>query len=146
MIFLFIQKKQFPCGNKGREEGYIALVSIFFVSALIFLIISSISLISIGESSISLRESDSEEAFYLATACAEEALMRLKEEMDYQGSETLIFDRGSCTILEIEGSGNRNRILKIEAEAGKAISRIKVEIDTINPEMIIQSWQEIGSF
>lgn len=129
-----------------NQPGYIALISVIIISALAILIASSANLVSIGESDMGLQENQSWEAFYLATACAEEALMRLKDNLDYVGNETLTFDSGFCTIEPLEGIGNQDRIIKVFGTAHNQIRKIKIEINTVNPETEISSWQELADF
>jgi predicted chitinase len=127
-------------------QGYIALISILIISALVVLIATSASLLGISESKMGLQENQASEALYLSTACAEEALMKLKENINYSGNETLTFERGSCLILPIEGTGNTNRIVKTTATTSNQTRKIKIEINRINPDMEISLWQEVTNF
>ena len=144
MKHLWIQKIQFHCGSK--ERGYIALISVIIISALVVLITSSANLFSISESDMGLQENQAWEAFYLATACAEDALMKLKDNLNYKGNETLTFDNGSCTIEPVEGSKNKNRTIKVSGSAYNQTRKIKIEINTVNPDTEIKSWQEVVDF
>lgn len=129
-----------------RMQGYIALISIIIISALLLLVASFANLFSIGESQMGLEESQSWQAFYLAAACAEEALMSLKEDTNYQGSETLIFDNGTCDIMTIGGSGNEDRTIDVLGRSQNSIRKIKVEVEQVNPEMVIRLWKEVPDF
>lgn len=131
---------------KPKSEGYIALISVLIISAIAILIASSANLISISESNMSLQESKGWEAFYLATACAEDALMKLKDNLNYPGNETLTFDTGTCTISPLEGEGNEDRIIKVSAAAYNQTRKIKIRIKRVNPDMEISSWQEVRYF
>lgn len=149
MKHLYLQKTQFPYESKKHslaEEGYIALISVIIISALIILIASSSNLISISESSMGLKEGQSWEAFYLANACGEEALIKLKESLKYKGDETLIFENGTCTILSGTGAGNQNRMIKVSASAYNIVRKIKIVINHVNPEIDIKSWLEVTDF
>ena len=140
----WIQKIQFLCEN--REQGYIALISVLIISAVLLLIASSSNLISISESDMSLQENQSWQSFYLATACAEHALMELKDNLKYTGNETLIFDNGTCDILPVEGKGSKNRVIKVLGNAYNQTRKIKIEINKVNPRMEIKSWTNITDF
>lgn len=145
MKHLYLQKTQSLSGGKN-QRGYIALISVIIISALIVFIGSSANLLSISESDMGLKESQSWEAFYLATACAEEGLMKLKENLKYKGNESLIFDNGTCTILNIGGGGNKNRIVNVSGSAYNIVRKIKIEIVQVNLDMQISSWQEVTDF
>lgn len=132
--------------NNQNQKGYIALISVVFISSLLVLIVVSFNLISITEIGISLREVQTTESFYLAQACAEEALIKLKENVDYTGGEALEIEDGSCDIVSVEGEGNYNRTIKVSSSFHNMTRRIKVEIAEVNPQTKINSWEEVESF
>jgi len=127
-------------------NGYIALISILIISAVLLLIVSLANLMSIGEVGMSLEESQGWESFYLATACAEEALMSLKDDLDYAGLETIVLDNGSCNIMALEGTGNEERVINTFSTTQGLARKIKVKVEQVNPDMIINSWQEVPDF
>jgi len=131
---------------KKNKNGYVALFSVVFISALLILIATSANLLSIGESDMSLQENQSWEASYLAVACAEDALMKLKGDPGYSGDETLNFNSGSCRILPIESGGDENRIIKTSSNAYNQVRKIKIEISKINPKIQLKSWQPVADF
>jgi hypothetical protein len=132
--------------NNQNQKGYIALISILIVSGMTLLIAISVSLSGISESDMGLLKNQSTKAFYLATLCAEDALVKLKNDLKYSGNETLTIGEGSCTILAIKGGGNFNRVVKTTGTIYNQIRKIKVEISQVNPKMEISSWQEVTSF
>ena len=130
-----------------NQKGYIALISVLVVLALAVLIASSANLASISESDMGLKEQQSWEAFYLASACAEHSLMSLKEDLGgYMGNETLTFTNGECKIENVDGVGNKNRVVKVSGSAHGFTRKIKVEINTVTPGTDIESWEEVLNF
>jgi len=127
-------------------RGYIALISILIISAILVLIALSASHFGISQLTMALQKNQSSESYYLAMACAEEALMKLKEDLGYRGDETLNIDGASCNILRVEGRGNKDRIIKTRSNAHNQTKKIKIEINRVNPEMEIKSWQEVADF
>ena len=144
MRHLWMQKIQFHYVN--REGGYIALISVIIILALVVLIASSAILLSISESNMGLQENQAWESFYLATACAEDALIKLKDNLNYEGNETLTFDNGTCTIEPIEGAGNEGRVIKVFSNAYNQVRKIKIEINKMTPNTEIKSWQQVVDF
>ena len=132
--------------NLKNQKGYIALISILIISGIALFIAINASLFGISESDMGLQKNQSARAFYLATLCAEDALMKLKDDLDYSGDETLIVDEGSCAILPIEGNGNQDRVVKVSGIIYNQTRRIRIEITKVNPLMEISSWQEVVSF
>lgn len=129
-------------------RGFIALISILIISAVLLLIALTSSHFGIFQSKMVLQKNQSSESYYLATACAEEALMKLKEDLGYRGDETLNINGNSCEILRIEGSGNKDRVIKASSSTHNFTEKIKIEINRVNPEMEmeIKSWREVANF
>ena len=130
----------------NKEKGYIALITILIISAVTLLVAINASLFGISESKMGLQKINSSKAFALTNLCAENALMNLKEDLSYSGNETSNIYDGSCTIYLIEGSGNNDRIVKVEGVFLNQKRRIKIDISEVNPTMIINSWQEVSTF
>ncbi len=129
-----------------KDKGYIALISILIISALVVLLSTTASIFGIAESDLGLQERQSWESFYLSSACVEEALMRLKEDLEYSGGDILTLSNGTCEILPLIGTGNEDRIIKVVAEVNNQVRKFKVEINRVNPETNINSWSEVANF
>ena len=140
---LWTLKTPSPCGN--NQKGYIALISVIIISALVLLIASSANLLSVSESDMGLQENQSWEAFYLATACAEEALQQIRDFAPFSGSGSLSLGQGTCTYTVIKLVGE-NRTIIASGTVGDAIRKIKITIDKINPDINIVSWQQVIDF
>jgi hypothetical protein len=133
--------------NKEKEKnGYIALVSILLISSLTLFLAVNANLFGISESRMALDGAHSSKAYYLANLCAEEALINLKDDLDYSGNETINIAGGSCEILPLEGSGNENRTIKTTGSFDNKTRKIKIDIDLVNPVMEINSWLEVTDF
>lgn len=124
-------------------RGYIALISVLIISALLLLIGLSTSHFGISQLSMGLQRSQTQESSWLAQACAEEALMKLVEsDFEYQGNETLNINGETCTILPIEKTGGKSQVIKVTSSAYNQTKKIKIEIK----ENKIESWQEVADF
>jgi len=138
-------KSKFRRGG-ARETGFIALISILIVGALILTISVGLSLRSIGESGMSLDEQESNRALALANVCAETAAMKLVSIFHYAGNESIIEAGESCDILPISGSGNMNRTVKTQSTVSGYTRKIRVKVAQVSPLMVILSWEEVGEF
>ncbi|TSC75291.1 MAG: hypothetical protein G01um101430_498 [Parcubacteria group bacterium Gr01-1014_30] len=125
-----------------QNRGFIALITILMVSAVALLIGSGLSFLSIGEAKMSLQKNKSSQAHYLVTACVEEALMRLKNNINYPGNEIISLAEGSCQVLPIVG----NWTLRVSADYANQVKKVRVIINQVNPSMEISSWQEVADF
>ena len=130
----------------SSERGYIALITVSIIMAVVLLIVISASQLSISESEMALKQSRSAESFYLASACAEIALEKLKNNLNYGGNENIAINNNQCVILPIEGTGNKNRIIKTESRLNDQYRKIVVKLAQINPQTVILSWQEVANF
>jgi hypothetical protein len=102
----------------------------------------SFSLLSADESAMALENFQSSKSYFLANLCAEQALMKLKENTDYSGNETINIEDGSCQILPIEGQW----IVKTTGNFQNQMKKIRISISQVDPEVVIDSWQEVASF
>lgn len=127
---------------KANHKGFVALIIVLIIFAVALSVGLGVSFLSISEAGMSLEKIYSLKAYYLANLCAEEALMKLKENVNYSGNETISAEGGSCQILPIEG----NWIIKVIGNFQNQIKKVKIVVSQVNPEMEIQSWQEVSEF
>lgn len=132
--------------NQKSQKGYIALILVLIISGVTLLVAISANLLGISESDMGLQKSQSSQSFYLAVLCAEDALMKLKDDLKYPGNETLSINDGICDILSVEGSGNQDRTIKTTGTYFKQTRKIKITINKVNPKTSINSWQEVVDF
>lgn len=126
------------------QKSYIALITILIATGAILLVSLNVGLFAISESNMGLIESQSIGAYYLANACAEYAILRIKNNLNYPGNQTLDINGGSCYIYSPEGTGNQNRVIKVTGILDNLTRKIKINIKRINPQMEISSWQEVS--
>lgn len=124
------------------NKGFIALIAVLIILAISLTIGLGANLLSINETKMALKKYHSLQAFSLAQLCAEEALMKLKEDENYPGDETFLIEGGSCQILPIEG----NWTLKVLSNFQNQTKKIKIVIEKVNPEMVIDSWEQVPDF
>lgn len=125
-----------------KQKGFIAITTVLIISALVLMVGIGISLESIGEMKMGLQRSLSSQVYYLANLCAEQTLMKLKENSGYLGDETINVENGNCTILPIEG----NWTIKVSASSSGQIKKMKLIVSQIDPEIIVDSWEEVAEF
>jgi len=133
-----------------NSAGFIALISVLIVGAIVLVISIGLSLRSVGETNVSLGEQESGRALALANLCAEQALMKLESVLNYAGGESVTVGSDTCDILTIGGSGNQDRTVKIQATSttanGTYVRKVKVEVSQISPVMQISSWEGVADF
>lgn len=99
----------------------------------------------IGESVMGLQTDQGSEAYYLASACSEEALQNINLLSAFQGTGSLALGKGSCSYAVIVGSGD-NRTINASGTINNITRKIKIIISQITPVIVISSWQEVADF
>lgn len=128
---------------KTNSGGFVALITVFIIISIALLVSLGFSLLSIGEIDMGFKKTQSSQAYFLANLCAEQALMKLKEDINYQGNDPPInIGDGSCQILQIEGRW----IIKTIGNQQNNIKKMRISVSEVNPIMIIDYWQEVAEF
>lgn len=125
-----------------NQQGLIALMTVLIVLAITLAVGIGLGLGSISETKMGLQKNQSSKAYYLANLCAEQALMKLKEDSGYAGNEATSTENGICEILPIEGTWT----VKVSATSSEQTKKMRITISQINPKMIISSWEEVAGF
>jgi len=125
------------------KKGYVMLTTVMLIAAVAALIIPFSLMASAQNSQIEAVKTQAAQARYLALACAERALDRLKNSLLYAGSETISWPEGSCQILPLGGLGNTNRSIQTSGSVGSVIQKVEVEVTLVNPLMQVASYLEV---
>lgn len=128
-----------------QRPGYVFLISILFVSAIVLSAIGSYTLISIGSLQNGITFQASAQALENAHTCAESGLMQLFLDNGYTGNESVTLDEGSCEILQPGGYGNESRTLCVEGMSGDHTRRMEIVISRLLPSIQVFSWQEVAT-
>ena len=125
-----------------KQNGLVALMAVLIILIIALVIGIGLSLRGIAGMKMSLQEVQSSESYYLASLCAEQALMKLKENRTYPGGEIVDAQDGQCLILPIEGRWT----IKVSATSSNQVKKMVILVEEINPRMIISSWEEVADF
>lgn len=74
-----------------------ALMNVLIVSSIALVILTSLSSSLFGENKIITEAVNADSAYYLANACAEEGLMRIRRDLNYAGGMLVIDTNNLCT-------------------------------------------------
>lgn len=133
--------------NTKNQQGYILLVSVMILGAAAIAIVLALLVIGVEDNLDSGNYYAGRSAHMFATNCMEDALEKLKENVNYTGNETLAFPKGeTCTILTIQGSGNSNRKIQTQSNVHGAIQKVQVTVATVSPQMVLTRWEEVVDF
>jgi len=129
---------------KTKTQGFIAITSVLILSAIFLSITISIASRAITVSLTSVAFYERDQARFLAHACEEYALIELERTLDYQGEEVILIGDRQCEILNIGGSGNTNRSLRVRSEVGSHVFYIEDVIEEVSPRLVISTAQRIS--
>ncbi len=124
------------------KQGYIALISIIIITAVILIISISINLSGVSEIQMSVSENQSLESFAVAEAGISEAMIRLKRDSGYSGG-SLNIGNGSCTI-EVTSNAS-NRTITSTGIVNDLTRKIESIVELNGNNLTIISWKEIWS-
>ncbi len=126
-----------------KNEGFVALISVLIVGAVGVVILTS--LVSLGVSSVksSISIEDGNRALMVADSCVEEALLKIREDNYFIGTEQVNFDEGNCFYI-IESNGEEVRTVKIEGRFKNSTKRLLIVINEINPKIVIGHWKQVA--
>lgn len=143
------------------RNGYVVLMTVLVVG-----VVSSASAIAILLLGLSIERNAfasqlSTQAFAGAWACAEHAILELKNDLEYAGNEEYTISYGyptvqqgypshigfastTCLIYPVMGYWNENRTICTEATFGNFTRRrLEVVLSRVLPDVRISSWEEV---
>ena len=127
---------------KKNEKGFATIMAVIIVGAIGAAI--AIGFLNKGidatKNAVSLQ--NSYQARQLADTCAEIALEYIRQSTTYVGSSSSSTDVGTCS-YDVTNLGGNRRNITATGVSGDSSKKVLVEIDGINPKIIIISWREI---
>ncbi len=88
---------------------------------------------------------DSKQSKAMAGVCAETVLQKIRDDVNYNGSGNLNINENNCSYI-VSNQGGDNRIIQAEGSVSGSVSKVKILVDQINPQINISFWQEVDDF
>lgn len=129
----------------SHNSGFVVLLSVLIVSTIATAIVVSMLLLGIGFTRTSFTVEQSVQARNLANACAEEALQQISDSTPFTGTGSLSLGNGTCA-YEVLDEGGQSRVIEASGTIDAAVRRVRVDVDSINPSIVINKWEEVDSF
>ncbi|MEK7180931.1 MAG: hypothetical protein AAB738_01170 [Patescibacteria group bacterium] len=123
------------------KGGFITLMSVIITSAIGIAIASAILLLGVGSAKSSIVVEQSSQAKNLATACAEDALERIKELPSFTGLGNLSINQGNCSYSVTNNLAPQSKMINATGTVSTVIRKVNVTVTQINPK-IRYTWQE----
>lgn len=126
---------------KKNNSGFVALISAIIISVILLLIATNLSLTGFYDRSNILDSELKERSSALAEACADTALLKLANDPNYIGGETItVSGSDTCTIDPTILSDPRTFITKADYN-NTYFTKLKIVVDVAS--VSVASWEEI---
>lgn len=123
-----------------KQKGYIAITSAILISIVLMAIILTVSSIGFRGRANIFDSYSYAKSKYATEACFETALLKLAEDPNYSGNETIDINGNQCNILGVEEINPEEKLIQTESTVLMSKTSLNVTIN-INDFSII-SWQE----
>lgn len=127
-----------------NNKGFVALMSVTIISAILLIIAVTISTSSFYERYEILGAELKERSLSNAEACADEGLLLLANNESHTATTTTtLTNSDTCTLGPIPSSGNP-RIYYSTSNKGNYVTNLKISADPTT--ISVNSWEEIGTY
>ena len=124
----------FRLHNEETEQGFIMMITLIIIAAILSVIVVSVSLSSITELETSDTSLQGERTRYYVEGCLQEALIQLNMDNSYGGGVLNLF--GVACAVNIAGSGN-NRTVTVIGGIGDYTHEIAADV-TLAPFAVVE--------
>lgn len=133
--------------KQWSNDGFIALIAIIIIAAATLVIGLSVNTLSVSEVQMGLTQKKVHEAFLLAESCLEEAMIQLRDDVNYDPEgASVVFDTITCTSIDVSGNG-ANRTIDVthtlEDDFGSFTKSIQADVVRTGNSISITSWSEV---
>lgn len=101
-----------------KDAGFIALVSVLIMSALIVFLGGTLFRSALSGLSVGTFQEKSQQALFLADACLNEGVFRLKQDINYSGDENLQLNGQECLKIAVEDTATSTKVVSALVAAG----------------------------
>lgn len=143
MIIVKHFMRQLPSASK--IPGFISLINVLSVTTIGATIVISLLWLALGSSDNHLTLLRSMQTRATANACAETALLEIKNNPTYTGSDELTIDNIECSYT-VTSQGAQARTISAASTSDGVTRKLKVIIDQVSPTINMTSWQEVADF
>lgn len=126
----------------AKNEGFALIITVMILSAVLGLVIVSVSSITHVSRTAVAEEVFKAESSRAAESCAKLVLLRLRNAQNFSGNVGWAISEYSCEVGEIFSSGNQVRHFEVKVGIQNVISEFKVEagLDPFQIINIIQTY------
>lgn len=128
-----------------KQFGYVTLLSVLVVGAVGVAVSLSLLLLGLGSSRTGFALQQMYQAKALADACAEDALLEIRNATSFTGNGSLTLGQGTCSYT-VTSQGGQNRTVTATGMVGSVTRKVKGVLTKVSPNITVASWKEVGDF
>lgn len=110
-------------------KGYVAITTAIILSLLVLVVALTLANSTFIARYNNVDFNSKKTSYFLARTCLNKALLKLSQNPNYSGNETVIIGGGyQCSIVSVETSGS-NKIIKSRAQLGNAATNLRLTVN-----------------
>ena len=122
------------------QKGFMAISTVLLLSVVILAIVTTVTLVSIGELQASFSLFRGEEAIDFTEGCVEDYLLKIRADSAFSGG-AITRPEGTCTIVIT--SANPNWDITVSSSATNYQRKVQVVFTRNSTGIVLISWKEI---
>ena len=112
----------------SKNSGFVVITSVIILSVVLIIIAQTLSTTGYLQRHGILDFEFKELSYFVALSCADRAIFKLSDDLDYTGNETAQVDTYQCTISPFTTEGS-NTIIRTQATVNNSTTKLKVTTD-----------------
>lgn len=140
--------------NMTMQKGYIALITVLIVMAVVVTSATTVALLSIGEGQSGFALFKGENTLTFVEGCVEDALLKARASSTFGDpvgtTVTVIRPEGSCKIKVVSKVGSPTVVWTMRAQTDTATTKynriIEVVFNRSSSGITLTSWKEVTTF
>lgn len=127
-----------------KEAGFIALITAIALTLILLVVTVTLNQSGFFTRSTLLESEYKERSSALAEACVDTALLKLANNPNYIGPDTIAVGGDSCSILSVSLPSGGHQTIRTRAVFREAATNLEVAINT--SDLSVVSWNELPHF
>lgn len=128
--------------NFSFQKGYIALITVLIVMAVVLTATSTLALLAIGEAQSGFALFQGENTLQFVEGCTEDALLKIRANSSLSGTFLITRPEGTCSVTIASVVGAR-WVVTITTQDTKYVRSIQIVFDRNPTGISLVSWKEI---
>jgi len=131
----------------SEQKGFVALISAILIAVALLTLVTAAGFSGFFVRFSILGSEVKEESIFLAESCVQTAILKLAQNKNYAGGETISVGDRSCDIVSITQLGSPwPQTVTAQASSSDAYTNLQVEVDEVAGDIVVDSWEECPNF